>query len=440
MLEGENLNSKLPHGIELKIDDRITNLFVRSKSAREATVTINTASVPRAILRARKALPFFSHHPWVFQGAIDHIEGDPAPGSAIALHAHDGVFIAWGLYNPASKISVRLYSWDESVPLTDDFWRKRIDDAIGLRKVLFPNLGQTDACRLVYSEADGVSGLTVDRYGDWLLVQLTSLALAERKDVLLAHLRETLKPRGIWLRTEKGIRSAEGLELADGLLWGEAPPQPLLITENGVKYNVDVAEGQKTGFFLDQRDNRRRAADFARGGRVLDVCSYTGGFALNCLVNGGANEVLAIDASEAALSQARANAELNGVADRLTTVKQDAFKALEDLESRNETFDLVVLDPPKLARNRQGIDAALRGYYSLNRFALGLIRSGGFFVTCSCSGQITHEMFADMLGQAALHANRRLQLIEVRGAAADHPSSIHCLETDYLKCYLGRVL
>ena len=398
------------------------------------------ATVSRVILKPRKALPFFSRHPWVFQGAVDRVEGSPAAGDAVSLHAHDGQFIAWGLINPASNIGVRLYSWDEAAPLTDEFWRQRIDDAVGLRRILFPQLGPTDACRQIYSEADGLSGLTVDRYGDWLLVQLTSFALAQRKEVLLAALREALHPRGIWLRTEKGIRAAEGLELADGLLWGEAPPRPLFIQEHGVRYGVDVAEGQKTGFFLDQRENRRRVAEFVRGQRVLDVCCYTGGFGLNCLVNGGAAEVVAVDASESALLQARSNAEVNGVSERLKTVKQDAFKALEELEARGEKFDTVILDPPKLARNRQGIDAALRGYYSLNRFALGLIRPGGFFVTCSCSGHITHEMFADVLGQAALHANRRLQLLEVRGSSPDHPSSVHCLETDYLKCYLGRVL
>jgi 23S rRNA (cytosine1962-C5)-methyltransferase len=399
-----------------------------------------TSTIARVVLKPRKALPFFSRHPWVFATAVDFIEGEPAPGDAVALYASDGVFIAWGLFNPSSHICVRLYSWDESIPLTDEFWEQRIDDAVALRRNLFPTFNPTVACRLVYSEADGLSGLTVDRYGDWLLVQLTSYAMSRRKEVFLRRLREVVQPKGIWLRTEKGTRAAEGLDLADGLLWGDPPPRPLLIEENGVRYHVDVAEGQKTGFFLDQRDNRRRAADFANGRRVLDVCCYTGGFALNCLVNGNATEVVAVDASEAALAQARSNAELNGVSERLKTIKQDAFKALEELEANGETFDLVVLDPPKLARNRQGIDAALRGYYSLNRFALGLIRSGGFFVTCSCSGQITHEMFTDMLGQAALHANRRLQLLEVRGSFADHPSSIHCLETDYLKCYLCRVV
>jgi 23S rRNA (cytosine1962-C5)-methyltransferase len=397
-------------------------------------------SVARVVLKPRKALPFFSRHPWVFQGAVSHIEGSPAPGSAVALHASDGQFIAWGLFNPASKIGVRLYSWDEAVPLTDDFWRQRVRDAVSLRTDLFPNRGPATACREIYSEADGLSGLTVDRYGEWLLVQLTSLALATRKEILLDALRSAINPRGIWLRTEKGMRATEGLDLADGLLWGETPPRPMFVEEHGIRYGIDVAEGQKTGFFLDQRENRRRAADFARGRRVLDVCCYTGGFGLNCLVNGGAAEVVAVDASESALAQARSNAERNGVLDRFTTIKQDAFKAMEDFEGRGERFDLVVLDPPKLARNRQGIDAALRGYYSLNRFAMGLIQSGGYLVTCSCSGQITHELFADMLGQAALHAGRTVQVLEVRGPSADHPASIHCLETNYLKCYLCRVL
>lgn len=392
------------------------------------------------ILKPRKALPFFSRHPWVFQGAVDRVDGKPAAGDQVALLAQDGQFIAWGLFNPTSKIVVRLYSWDESQPLTDEFWYQRIEDAAGLRKILYPDQGPGNACREIYSEADGLSGLTVDRYGDWLLVQLTSFALARRQDTIVAALRKTLQPQGIWLRTEKGMRAAEGLEVADGLLWGAPPPRPLQIEEHGVRYQIDVTEGQKTGFFLDQRDNRRRTADFASGKRVLDVCCYTGGFGLNCLVNGDAAEVIAVDASESALTQAQANATLNGVSDRLKTVKQDAFKALEELESRQQRFDVVVLDPPKLARNRQGIDAALRGYYSLNRFALGLIQPGGFFVTCSCSGQISHEMFADMLSQASLHANRRLQLLEVRGPSADHPSSVHCLETDYLKCYLCRVL
>ena len=397
-------------------------------------------SVAKVILKPRKALPFFSRHPWVFAGAIHSTTDRVSAGDEVIVEDDVGRFVARGVYNPNSNIAVRLYSWDEAETLDDAFWSRRLDDAISLRRALFPDFHPEFACRLVFSEADGLSGLTVDRYGDWLLVQLTSFALAARKDVLLRLLQEKLQPRGIWLRTEKGIREAEGLELADGLLCGEPPPRPLLITENGVKFALDVAEGQKTGFFLDQRDNRRRVAEFVRGHRVLDVCCYTGGFSLNCLVNGGASEVVAVDMSESALTLARSNAELNGVADRLKTVKRDCFKALEELAAAGEKFDSVILDPPKLARNRQGVDAALRGYYSLNRSALSLLKPGGLLVTCSCSGHVSGELFVDMLAQAALHENRRLQILETRGAAADHPTSVTCLETEYLKCYLCRAV
>ncbi len=410
-----------------------------------------SSPLPQVVLKPRKALPFFSRHPWVFQGAVDWLVGEPQPGDVVEVTDNTERFVARGLFNPQSNICVRLYSWDEAVPLDEAFWSQRLDDAIALRREMF-GVAEHDhpaerraflpdsACRLVFSEADGLSGLTVDRYGDWLMVQVTSLALAQRKDMLVELLREKLQPDGIWLRTEKGIREAEGLALADGLLWGEAPPRPLIIRENGVKFALDVAEGQKTGFFLDQRDNRRRVADFVKGRRVLDVCCYSGGFALNCLVNGGASHVTAVDMSEAALALAQSNAERNGVADRMTFVKRDCFKALEEFVAAGELFDTVVLDPPKLARHRQGLEAALRGYYSLNRSAMSLLKPGGLLATCSCSGHVTREMFVDTLAQAALHENRRVQILEARGAAPDHPTSVSCLETDYLKCYLCRVI
>lgn len=398
------------------------------------------APVAHVILKPRKALPFFSRHPWVFAGAIQSTTDHVAAGDEVIVQDDVGRFVARGIYNPNSNIAVRLYSWNETESLDEAFWSRRLDEAISLRRSLFPSFDPDSACRLVFSEADGLSGLTVDRYGDWLLIQLTSFALASRKELLMKLLQDKLQPKGIWLRTEKGIREAEGLELADGLLCGEAPPRPLIIRENGVQFALDVAEGQKTGFFLDQRDNRRRVAEFVRGHRVLDICCYTGGFSLNCLVNGGAREVLAVDMSESALTLARSNAELNGVADRLKTLKRDCFKAVEELAAAGELFDTVILDPPKLARNRQGIDAALRGYYSLNRSALSLLKPGGLLVTCSCSGHVSSDLFVDMLAQAALHENRRLQILEARGAAADHPTSVTCLETEYLKCYLCRAV
>lgn len=396
--------------------------------------------LPEVILKPRNALPFFSHHPWVYQGAVHKVVGDAAPGAEVLLRSDKGQFIARGLFNPFSNIRVRLYAWDESQPLDEAFWSRRLDAAIALRRALFGEFTADLACRLVNSEGDQLSGLTVDRYGDWLLVQLTSLALYERKDLLLKLLQEQLQPRGIWLRTEKGIRAAEGLEVADGLLAGEPPPRPLFIAENGIRYGLDVAEGQKTGFFLDQRENRLFFSQFVRGAKVLDMFSYTGGFSLNALVHGGAREVVAVDVSESALQLARSNADLNGVGDRLKTLKSDGFKALESIAATDERFDAVILDPPKMARHRAGVDAALRGYLSLNQLAMNVLKPGGWLLTCSCSGHVDQAMFLEVLGRAALQAGRHLQFLAVRGPAMDHPRSAHCLESDYLKCVMCRVV
>ena len=397
-------------------------------------------SLPKVILKPRRAQPFFARHPWVFSGAIARVEGEPAAGSEVALFSEHGEFVARGLFNPHSNIQVRLYSWDALVPLDEAFWSERLDEAIRLRRDVLKLADSGSACRLVFSEADGLSGLIVDRYGDWLSVQLTSLALASRRELLTRLVNEKLSPAGVWLRTERGIRAAEGLEIADGLLCGAEPPRPLFIEEHGLRYAVDIVEGQKTGFFLDQRENRREAARYLKaGGRVLDLCCYTAGFAMNAVLHGAAREVLAVDVSEPALATARANVESNGLTQAIRFEKSDAFKALEALRDRGERFDLVVLDPPKLARHARGIAEALRGYHSLNRLALDVLVVDGILVTCSCTGYVERQMFEDMLADAARSAKRRLQILEVRGAAADHPTSVACKETDYLKCYIGRV-
>ena len=408
--------------------------------APEETALPVVATLPEVILKPRNALPFFNHHPWVYQGAVKHLVGEPAPGAEVLLRSDKGQFIARGLYNPHSNIRVRLYTWDEAQPLDEAHWSRRLDEAIALRRKLYGEFTPELACRLINSEGDQLSGLTVDRYGDWLLVQLTSLALAERKEIFLNLLQEKLQPKGIWLRTERGIRAAEGLEVADGLLAGEVPPRPLFITENGIRYGLDVAEGQKTGFFLDQRENRLFFSQYLKDAKVLDMFSYSGGFSLNALVHGGAREVLAVDVSEAALQLARANADLNGVGDRLKTLKGDGFKTLEHIAATDERFDAIILDPPKMARNRAGVDAALRGYLSLNQLGMSVLQPGGWLLTCSCSGHVDLSMFLDVLGRAALQAGRHLQFIAVRGPSSDHPRSAHCLESDYLKCVLCRVV
>src|SRR5262245_52907953 len=222
-----------------------------------ALSSADVASLPQVMLKPRRAQPFFGRHPWVFSGAIARIAGTPSPGDEVSLVTEHGEFVARGLFNPVSNIQVRLYGWDPAQPLDEEFWSTRLDSAIRLRRDVLGLCGPSAACRLVFSEADGLSGLIVDRYDEWLLVQFTSLALASRRDLLIRLLVEKLQPAGVWLRTEKGIREAEGLEIADGLLIGREPPRPLVIVEHELRYGIDVVEGQKTGFFLDQRDNRR---------------------------------------------------------------------------------------------------------------------------------------------------------------------------------------
>jgi 23S rRNA (cytosine1962-C5)-methyltransferase len=401
---------------------------------------MTAAQLPRLILKPRRAGPFFNRHPWVFAGAIDRVEGEPVAGDVIDVVSNTGNFVARGLFNPVSRIRARLYSWNEAEALDEVFWRDRINQAIQLRQRLFHGTPAERACRVVFSEADGLSGMTVDRYGDYLLVQWTSFALAQRGSVILDALKQSLNPKGIWLRTEKGIGDMEGLEIRDGLLDGEAPPRPLIIEEHGLQFAVDVVEGQKTGYFFDQRDNRRAAASYARDASVLDMFSYTGGFGITAAARGGARQVLCVDSSQSALDIARSNAERNGVADRMQFENSNAYRKLEELQQQQTKFDLVILDPPKMARNQSGVDKAVRGYFSLNRLAVDLLPPGGILLTCSCSGLVGRGEFEDMLRQVGMQSKRGLQILEARIQAPDHPVSPYCDETLYLKCYICRVL
>jgi 23S rRNA (cytosine1962-C5)-methyltransferase len=390
----------------------------------------------RVVLRARRARPFFGRHPWVYAGAIDSVSGEPADGAIVDVVSHAGNFVARGLYNSKSKIRVRLYSWDENLPLDAEFFRARLVDAIRLRRDILGVDGPGRACRLVFSEADGLSGLTVDRYDRWLVVQFTSLGLGLRRDMLGDLLHDLLQPEGIFLRTERGIGKLEGLELADGLLRGNA--EPVTIEENGLHYRVNLREGQKTGFYLDQRDNRRAVASYAAGRRVLDGFCYTGGFGLNA-ARAGAREVLGVDASESAVELARENARLNEL-NNLTFTRADVFSYLAQLVEAGERFGMVVLDPPKFARARHAVEEALRGYRRLQGLALRLLETEGILATCCCSGLITRDMLLDLLAQLAVEEGRRVQILEVRGQAPDHPVAATCLESSYLKCLICRVL
>jgi 23S rRNA (cytosine1962-C5)-methyltransferase len=391
---------------------------------------------PTVWLRPRKSAPSINCHPWVFVGSVGRIEGMPAPGAAVRVVTVAGEFIAWGLFNPESAIRVRLYSWKEAEPLTDEFFASRVARAIASRVRLFGDGPELRACRLIFSEGDGLSGLTVDRYGDYLLMQWTSLALSQREGLIASELHKLLKPVGIWRRTDTGVMDKEGLPPSDGRVSGSEPPGDLTVVEHGVQYRVDIRHGQKTGFYFDQRDNRRAVAQLCQGRKVLDVCCYSGGFALTALARGGAAHVTAVDGSASALELATGNAERNGLADRATFVKSDAWTYLEQARDRGDRYDVVILDPPKLAKGRGQLDAALRGYHGLNTLALGVLAPGGLLATCSCSGLVQRTEFEMVLADAALSADRPLRIIDSRCAAPDHPVSVHCPESGYLKCVL----
>lgn len=392
----------------------------------------------RIFLKPRKARPFHGRHPWVLDSAIERIEGTPADGDEVDLVSDRGQWVARGLYNSQSRIRVRLYSWNEHEPLDEAFWRRRLEAAIRWRAQLFPEVPEA-AVRLVYSEADGLSGLIVDRYGDYLTLQVTSLAMARRLDLLVRHLAELVHPRGMLVRADREMLRLERLSLAEEVAWGEAPEGPVFIAEHGLRYGVDLGAGQKTGFFIDQRDNRRAAAGYFRGRKLLDLFCYSGGFSLCAVALGGAMESLGVDSSPKAIALAKANAELNGLS-HVHFETGDGFKVQEALVAEGRKFGGVVLDPPKFARNRQAVDEALRAYHHLNRLAVELLEPDGILVTCSCSGHVTREDFLHMLAEVAQRTGRDIQVLEQRGASPDHPVAATCLESEYLKCFICRVV
>jgi 23S rRNA (cytosine1962-C5)-methyltransferase len=400
-------------------------------------MTLGTA-VAQVRLKPRKAQPFFGRHPWVRDSAIAMVAGEPRDGDAVDLVSDAGEWIARGLFNGQSRIRVRLFTWRRDELLDDAFWHGRLSTAIALRR----QLGYDDregAARLVYSEADGLSGLIVDRFGEHLVVQPTALAMAERLVTFVPLLAELVQPRSISVRCDETTSKLEGIaDCREGVVYGEHGEEFADIRENGVMFRVPLAAGQKTGFYLDQRENRRAAAQFARGRKVLDVCTYTGGFALAAAV-AGAQYVTAIDSSRAALDLARHNATANNV----SNVEFHEAEAFDDLARRvaaGEQFGLVILDPPKFAAGRKDIDKALRAYHRLNMSAVQLLEPGGILVTCCCSGSVGRQDLFEMLFGVATKSKREIQLLAQHGAAPDHPVSITCPENAYLKCFICRVV
>ncbi len=395
------------------------------------------SKLARVILKPRRARPFFARHPWVFVTSIGRVEGEPSAGDEVEVYSHENRFVASGIFNPNSAIRVRLYRWDAGA-LDDAFWTAQIEAALRLRVNVLGLDRPSAGYRLISSEADGLSGLTVDRYDRWLVAQFTSLALFQRRELLTEVLHKLTGAEGVLTRTERVTAEQEGIPHPFESVLGTLPVAPAEIVEHGLTYWVDFRTGQKTGFFLDQRENRLAAARYCAGKNVLDLYCYTGGFALNALKHGSARSVVGIDSSAVAVEVARHHATINQI-ESARFESADALTALESFRASGEHFGVVICDPPKFARSPRGVEDALKAYIRLNRSALDVLEPDGVLVTCSCSGLVDRGLFADMLGQVAELSGRTIQFLEQRGQAADHPVSASCLETEYLKCFICRV-
>ena len=386
-------------------------------------------------------------HPWVYADEITAAPGTaPENGAVVDVLSRKGRYLGSGLLSEASKIRVRLLSRNANDRFDEDFWRRRIEYAWAYRKAIYP-AEDLQCCRVVFGEADSLPGVTVDRFGPVLSVQILSYGMEKRKELLARLLVETLQAdgqviEGVFLRNDVALREKEGL--SEGKGWLEVPglvhPEKAetIITENGVRYHVDVENGQKTGFFLDQKLNRRRVAQLAKGRRVLDCFTHTGSFALNAAF-GGAEHVTAVDVSEAAVEMARANAVLNGLEGRMDFVCADVFDLLPGLEGKHD-YDFIILDPPAFTKARKTAANAMRGYKEINYRAMKLLPRGGILATASCSHFATPAMFEKMLADAAQDAGRQLRQIEARQQAPDHPILWNVEETNYLKFYLFQVV
>jgi 23S rRNA (cytosine1962-C5)-methyltransferase len=389
----------------------------------------------KLILKPGREKSLKRRHPWVFSGAVQKVEGNPVPGDTVELRSASGEFLGVAGYSPQSQIVARVWDWQERA-IDRAFFAERVAHAVAERRA-FQYEDVTDAVRLVHGESDGLPGIIADRYGDVVVAQLlTAGAERWRREIGDALIAASGIPR-LWERSDADVRELEGLPAVVGALSGPAEPSRVTITESGLRFAIDLAQGQKTGFYLDQRDNRRRVREFAAGRDVLDAFCYTGGFALNALA-GGAHSVLAIDSSAPALSLARVNAQANSLPDS-EWLEGDVFRELRRLRDENRHFDLVVLDPPKFAPTAGHVEKAARAYKDINLLAFKLLRPGGLLVTFSCSGGVPPDLFQKIVAGAALDADAQAQIIERLGPSADHPVALNFPEGDYLKGIICRV-
>jgi 23S rRNA (cytosine1962-C5)-methyltransferase len=383
-------------------------------------------------------LKYVTFQPAIFPRLLGGVSEDARPGDWVSVYDKNGERMGAGIFNPRAKIPLRVVAHGAE-PIGEDYFERAIRSAVGMRRDLFKLDAETDAYRLVNSDGDGLSGLTIDRYADVLLCEVFSLGIAQRLPKWLPLLHELAGTRFARVQVDHDLGSLEGIKPSAFNETNAAAPRTVKIRENGVRYEVDFAEGHKTGFFCDQRENRRAIAQFSKGARVLDLCCYTGGFSLCAKVLGGAGDVTSVDLDEAAVAQARRNANLNQV--RLSFVHADAFAYARQMYQNKEAWDLVVLDPPKFifTRDAHGNWEGRQKYEDLNQLAIGLVRPGGIFVTCSCSGLLSLEDFEQHVIKAAHRLSRRLQFFNRTGPGPDHPVYSNSLEGRYLKALWARV-
>ena len=395
-------------------------------------------------LKPSKEKSLLRRHPWIYANAIDRVEGKPSSGATVVVRAHDGRFLARAAYSPHSQIRLRAWSFDEGEPIDHAFFKRRVQRAFAHRQAF---VRETGAVRLIFGEADGLPGLIVDYYVEdsgagrgQLVCQFMAAGVEAWKEAIVAALVSATGCPNVYERSDVSIREKEGLEQTTGVLAGDAPPDTLVTRENGVRYHVDVRTGHKTGFYVDQRDNRALVQAYAAGRDVLNCFCYTGGFSLAAL-GGGAKRVVSIDSSGEALALARANVEVNGFdAQRAQWLDADAFRTLRSLVDEGERFDLVVLDPPKFAPAREHVDRAARAYKDINLSGFRLLRPGGLLFTYSCSGAIDADLFQKIVAGAAADARVDARILKRLGAGLDHPLLAAFPEGEYLKGLLLQIV
>ncbi len=391
---------------------------------------------PRLILKPGRDKSVRQRHPWVFSGAVERVEGQPSPGAVVDVADAHGSFLARGTYSSSSQIRVRLCTWEEDEPIDRAFLQRRLERAWAGRAAL--GLGtDTTAYRLVYAESDGLPAVIVDRYGPFLALQLLSQGAEAWREELVSLL-SAWDVEGVYERDDVSVRRLEGLAQRVGVLWGQEPPARLQVLEGGRPFLVDVRHGQKTGTYLDQRENRMRVAPFCAGKEVLDAFTYTGWFAVHAAA-AGATTVVGLDSSGEALALGQQDAALNGVEARIRWQQGDTFAVLREWRAAGRVFDLVILDPPKFASRQSQVQAAARGYKDINMLAMHLLRPGGLLATFSCSGAIDADLFQKIAFGASVDVGRDVQIVEHLFQSADHPVLLSFPEGAYLKGLLCRV-